>query len=810
MYPTKRVSFTLIHPICIIPSIDPSIPYKCPKFKIPTNSLNSDLYKSVKSGDVLAVKDLLSAHRGEIDLNEADSDGFQMLHRACGQGDMEMMSMLMEAGADPNAVDSCGDTPMHWACFRGNLEAVDLLLKGGANAMQWSSDGTTPLDAALDEGHSHILQRLFEQNGIFDLRAVLERVLLQGPLKIKGSRRRYQATRFRNAPRILKGYRTWKTQHVVVSEMLRSVFIWFNAEQTETEDGSDTVHFRFQDILSVRVVEHTKKKYTGRRFNVYFDVQHPSKMNFQVGSSGIDHLDDHDQFYDDADADFYKRARGRSRSGSKLGLDKGKRGLFHKKAPPPPPPKKSTSSNLVQHLENTPKYLCVSFLADSSSEMVRWVANLKVAGLKGKAMAAVIIQTAWRGFAAREKLQRMKQHLQKGSDVARRRGTRGVLEDPFYVPLDARYTQVPDKKLWSKPPGYDANKDELVLANRHKWDKRLYQSRTSPGNLLLRATGRKLKKPKKVKKQKGDPNFYRGFKGSGGFPKPTAFRRRTKELSVPITSYHNQEDISGMLLKKSSHGISRILGQWKMRFAVLSYSNAALQYYDPKHPIIAPLEEDEIFTGEEKTSQIRTIPFRQMLSITAWAETPPPEDALEHSDSDRLDSDDEHPQYVVPSHLRRFRIHLIGAKVYNFEAVNNAERDRWIQALRRVLPKENVASLTLQRVLRGLVARKKVARLKKTIRDVKKKRRRETALKIEEARRRSEQESLARAAQEELDAMKAQEDVARAFNLKKQELDKQQKLAEMQAKLDALDAEQRRLEAEQDEDPEDWKEVGCI
>jgi hypothetical protein len=213
-------------------------------------------------------------------VDHKDSDGFTLLHRACASEQVEIMRMLLEAKANPNAQDSCGDTPLHWACFSGNLEAVGALLDAPfekANPLFNSNDGKTPLDAALEERHTHILQRLFDVPQVFEKRAVLESVLLRGPLALKEARTL--------VPDRINRYRTWKTHQVVLSSMVRAMFVCKG--RAMAEKWQDVEHFDFQDILAVRWVTETRQQYLGRRINVYVQLRFGDKLRIvQVGGGG--------------------------------------------------------------------------------------------------------------------------------------------------------------------------------------------------------------------------------------------------------------------------------------------------------------------------------------------------------------------------------------------------------------------------------------------------------------------------------------------------------------------------------------------
>lgn len=63
--------------------------------------------------------------------------------------DISALKEILEAGADPNLSDD-GDnvTPLHHAVTAGSLEIVELLLAAGANPKSKDICGQSPLDCA--------------------------------------------------------------------------------------------------------------------------------------------------------------------------------------------------------------------------------------------------------------------------------------------------------------------------------------------------------------------------------------------------------------------------------------------------------------------------------------------------------------------------------------------------------------------------------------------------------------------------------------------------------------------------------------
>lgn len=81
------------------------------------------LYATI-SEDMDALKYLISKG-GNVNL--ADCDNAACIHFAAGDGSVERMKVLVEAGANVEASSHAG-TPLHWAAGKGNVEAVKYLI----------------------------------------------------------------------------------------------------------------------------------------------------------------------------------------------------------------------------------------------------------------------------------------------------------------------------------------------------------------------------------------------------------------------------------------------------------------------------------------------------------------------------------------------------------------------------------------------------------------------------------------------------------------------------------------------------------
>ncbi len=81
------------------------------------------------------------------DLNAMDKKGQTALHHAVGFGRFETAQSLIDLGADINAVDKNGNTPLHNAAG-SDTKMVLLLLRNGASVDLVNKDGKIPVEIA--------------------------------------------------------------------------------------------------------------------------------------------------------------------------------------------------------------------------------------------------------------------------------------------------------------------------------------------------------------------------------------------------------------------------------------------------------------------------------------------------------------------------------------------------------------------------------------------------------------------------------------------------------------------------------------
>lgn len=141
-----------------------------------------DLHQAALNGHVEIVKVLLEAG---ADVNaKSGRSGLTPLHEAAKKehvdeaaknGHVETVKVLLKAGADVNAEDGDGDTPLLYAAGKRTIEdilnpavnfekveIVKMLLKEGANVNAKNKNGRTPLYWPMKQGKDNVVKVLVE------------------------------------------------------------------------------------------------------------------------------------------------------------------------------------------------------------------------------------------------------------------------------------------------------------------------------------------------------------------------------------------------------------------------------------------------------------------------------------------------------------------------------------------------------------------------------------------------------------------------------------------------------------------------
>ncbi|CAK9111616.1 unnamed protein product [Durusdinium trenchii] len=123
----------------------------------PQDPTGRGVFLAAENGHLEVVQLLLEAG---ADKDAADANGTTALHMAAVFEHLEIMELLLEAGADQDAANADGTTALYIAARGGHVEAVRLLL--GAGARLDATDGETPLYIAAQKGHLEVVRLLLE------------------------------------------------------------------------------------------------------------------------------------------------------------------------------------------------------------------------------------------------------------------------------------------------------------------------------------------------------------------------------------------------------------------------------------------------------------------------------------------------------------------------------------------------------------------------------------------------------------------------------------------------------------------------
>jgi len=118
--------------------------------------MSKELFAAIEQHDAAQVKTLLA---GGADPNEPQSDerGLRPLQEAifalCDGGEVDVLQVLIEHGADVNAWDANRDlTPLLTAVCEQEVEALEVLVRAGADPNVRGGEGDTPLRISAEVG----------------------------------------------------------------------------------------------------------------------------------------------------------------------------------------------------------------------------------------------------------------------------------------------------------------------------------------------------------------------------------------------------------------------------------------------------------------------------------------------------------------------------------------------------------------------------------------------------------------------------------------------------------------------------------
>jgi len=128
----------------------------------------SPVADAAQRGDVEEVRALLQ--RG-ADANGAQPDGLTALHWAAMNNDLEIIELVLYAGATVRPLTRLGGyTPLHLAARNGNAEAISQLLEAGANPNRFTTTGVTATHFAAQANSALAIAALAHHEADIDAR----------------------------------------------------------------------------------------------------------------------------------------------------------------------------------------------------------------------------------------------------------------------------------------------------------------------------------------------------------------------------------------------------------------------------------------------------------------------------------------------------------------------------------------------------------------------------------------------------------------------------------------------------------------
>jgi len=119
------------------------------------------LVDAVQARDAKTARALLQQH---LDVNARQNDGTTALHWATHWDDLDLVDLLLKAGANPNAVNDLGVPPLSLASTNGSAKVVARLLTGNANPDAAVRTGESALMTASRGGSIEIVRLLLARH----------------------------------------------------------------------------------------------------------------------------------------------------------------------------------------------------------------------------------------------------------------------------------------------------------------------------------------------------------------------------------------------------------------------------------------------------------------------------------------------------------------------------------------------------------------------------------------------------------------------------------------------------------------------
>src|SRR5690606_11275234 len=112
------------------------------------STLDSQLINAIKDSEVLLVRQAIKL---EADPNKYDDNGFRPLAYAIQKGNIEIIEILLKAGAKTQELDVRANSALHLAILLDKKKVLYYFLSLKPDTNILNSQGFTPLEYAIEE-----------------------------------------------------------------------------------------------------------------------------------------------------------------------------------------------------------------------------------------------------------------------------------------------------------------------------------------------------------------------------------------------------------------------------------------------------------------------------------------------------------------------------------------------------------------------------------------------------------------------------------------------------------------------------------
>jgi hypothetical protein len=122
-----------------------------------------NLQSAIAKGDYTAAVKMIE-QGADVEAKDPGA-GASALHYAVMKGEMPLVSLLLQRGADVNSRTKSGTTPLHTAVLYKQTEIAEYLIEKGADVNARSASGATPLGIAIAANYNTVEQMLRRRGG---------------------------------------------------------------------------------------------------------------------------------------------------------------------------------------------------------------------------------------------------------------------------------------------------------------------------------------------------------------------------------------------------------------------------------------------------------------------------------------------------------------------------------------------------------------------------------------------------------------------------------------------------------------------